>query len=340
MANERMLTPGTLRESLETGSLRPAYVVAGSDGPGIDGVLDRLLQEALQGEDPAAVLARFDGRDAEPAAVLDELRTLPLLGSRRVIVVDHADAFLERAGDRLKDALARPPASAVLILVARGVTAPASTFKALRGSAVIVGCVAPRRLVDRVKWLVSRAEDSGKRLSHADARLLLDLVGDNLGGLASELEKLATYVGGRKQIGRDDIEAIVGPTRVEPIYLLGDAITSRDLPRALELAEDLMTGGEALPRIVGMLRLHLRRFWSVKRCREAGKTPAQAAREIGEGNRVWLVEKLYGQVGQFTDADLARCFRELLNADLASKTGALPDAVALERFVVVACRGV
>ena len=331
------MTDDQFIKGLPSAPLEAAYVVAGDDSPAIDRVLGRLLEKALEGEDPDAVLARFDGRDAEPVAVLDELRTLPLLGSRRIVVVDHADAFLKRADDAVKAYLKAPAGSAVLVLVARGVKAPATTFKALAKRAVVVGCNAPRRLQDRVRWIVVRATDCGKTLTHADARLILDLAGNELGALASQVEKLATYVGRRKRIERADIEALVAPTRVEPIYQLGDAITARDLPRALGLAEDLLAEGVALPIIVGTLRSHLRRFWNVKRCRDARRSPAQAAREIGEGGRVWLVEKLYNQVGRFSDADLARCFAELLKADVAIKTGELPNEVALERFVLAAC---
>lgn len=324
---------------LDAAPLAPAYVVAGDDTVAIDNAVDRLLRKALDGQDPTGILDRHDGREVEPVAVLDALLTLPLFGSRRIVLVDHADAFLEAAGPAIQSYLNRPSPSpsAVLMLVARGVSAPARTFKAYAKAAVVVGCAAPRRVGDRVRWLVQRAAEQGKRLSGADARLLLELVGNDLGALASEIEKIATYIGTRKAIRRADIEALVAPVRVEPVYQLGDAVTARDLPRAIHLVEDLLNERVPLPLILGALRSHLRRFWQLKRQHDAGRSPAQAAREIGEANRTWLVEKLYRQVDRFTDADLARCFSELLSADVATKTGALPDAVALERFVSVAC---
>lgn len=312
-------------------------IVAGDDPVTIDEAVRVFIQTALAGDDPTGGLARFDGKETEPAVIFDELRTLPLLGSRRVVVVDEAAALVERAAEALARYAARPSQTAFLLLVARDVTAPSKTFKALGKTAAVVTCPAPRRQSDRLRWLVARAAAEGKTLAGPDARLLLDLVGDDLGALAGAVVKLATYVGPRRKIARPDIEALVAPTRVEPIYQLGDAVTARDLPRALRLTADLLDEGVEAAYIVATLRAHLRRFWQVKRHRQAGHSPADAARDIGAANRAWLIEKLYPQTDRFSDAELARCFRELLKADVATKTGAMPDAVALTRFVMAAC---
>jgi DNA polymerase-3 subunit delta len=74
-----------------------------------------------------------------------------------------------------------------------------------------------------------------KRLSR-DAELELKLrLGDDLRLLASELQKLACYVGDKPQIGREDVEAIVAPVREEEFFALGEAVGEGDLSRALEL---------------------------------------------------------------------------------------------------------
>jgi len=331
------MTHDQFLKQIESGPLKPAYIVAGNDTLAVEESVRLIQEKALEGADPTGVVSWFDGREVEPATVLDGLRTRALWGPRRVIVVETAGEFLKRAGDAVASCLAGPTPAGVLVLVARGESAPATAFKKYAKVATVVACAAPRRVGDRVRWLVQRAASRDKRLIGPDARLLLDLVAGDLSGLDAEIEKLATYVGSRKSIRRADIEALVAPSRVEPVYQLGDAVTAGDLPRALRLAEDLLAEGVELPFILGTLRSHLRRFWQVKRQREAGRSPAEAARAIGEARRAWLIEKLYRQVDAFSDRQLGRCFDELLKADLATKTGAMPNAVALERFVVAAC---
>ena len=324
-------------KTIGSAPLEPAYVVAGDDPLAIEEVIRGIQEKALEGADPAGVVSWFDGREVEPVSVFDGLRTRPLWGPRRLVVVEEAGEFLKRAEEAVKSYVKRPAASSVLVLVARGEARPATAFKGLAALATVVSCSAPRRLGERVGWLVRRAAVRGKRLTGADARLMLDLRGSDLQSLDAEIEKLAIYVGTRKQIRRADVEALVAPTRVEPIYQLGDAVTARDLPRALRIAEDLLAEGIELALILGTLRSHLRRFWQLKRQRQAGRSPAEAARALGETQRTWLVEKLYQQVDAFSEAHLAQCFEELLKADVATKTGVLPEAIALERLVVAAC---
>ena len=73
--------------------IHPVYAVVGRDrflrSEALDGILSGLASE-MDSVGPA----RHDGSSAELAEVLDEARTLSLLGTRRVVVVDDADGFI------------------------------------------------------------------------------------------------------------------------------------------------------------------------------------------------------------------------------------------------------
>ncbi len=69
-----------------------------------------------------------------------------------------------------------------------------------------------------------------------DAELELKMrVGDDLRLLATELNKLATYLGDRPQITRADVEAIVAPVREEEFFAVSEAVGEGDLSRVLTL---------------------------------------------------------------------------------------------------------
>ncbi|MGA2265823.1 MAG: hypothetical protein ABSH10_05270, partial [Phycisphaerae bacterium] len=80
-------------KSVRQSSPKPVYVLVGHDAYLLDAARQRVLTAALDKADPQTCLGQHDG-DAELAAVLDELRTLPLLGSRRVVIVNPADEFV------------------------------------------------------------------------------------------------------------------------------------------------------------------------------------------------------------------------------------------------------
>jgi DNA polymerase III delta subunit len=77
-----------------------------------------------------------------------------------------------------------------------------------------------------------------KRLAR-DAELeLKDRLGDDLRLIASELRKLALYVGDRAQIAREDVEAVVAPVREEEFFALAEAVGEGDAAKALQLFGD------------------------------------------------------------------------------------------------------
>ena len=63
-------------------------------------------------------------------------------------------------------------------------------------------------------------------------------VGPNPRQLASEVEKLALYVGDRGEINLDDVSAIVTRNKQARAFALGDALGDRDLPRALRCLDE------------------------------------------------------------------------------------------------------
>src|SRR5205814_2556324 len=67
----------------------------------------------------------------------------------------------------------------------------------------------------------------GKQLSLAAGRLLVDLVGADMGQLDQELAKLAVYVGKAAKIEPEDVDRLVGSSRTENIFKIFDALAER-----------------------------------------------------------------------------------------------------------------
>ena len=77
-----------------------------------------------------------------------------------------------------------------------------------------------------------------KRLARDAEGELKNRLGDDLRLIASELRKLALYVGDRAQITREDVEAVVAPVREEEFFALAEAIGEGDVAKALQLFAD------------------------------------------------------------------------------------------------------
>src|SRR4051812_7607709 len=146
-------------------------------------------------------VCRFEGKSTSLADVFDELRTLPFFSKRRIVLVDDADPFVTRYRRELEAHAASPGGSGtgggsgILILVLKSWPSNTKLYKLVEASGLAIDCSSPGEK-DLVPWLTQLA--ASKHRAHLDldaARLLVELVGAEVGILASEVEKLAVYVG-------------------------------------------------------------------------------------------------------------------------------------------------
>ncbi|MEO8560508.1 MAG: DNA polymerase III subunit delta [bacterium] len=170
------------------------------------------------------------------AEVLDALlSTPPMLAERRVIVIRDVDKLKKPARALLDRYLARPAHDTVLVL-----TAPsgAKSDKALadRATAVEFALLDGARLP---KWITYHVQTAlGRTITEDAVALLVEAVGSDLGQLAVELEKLASYC--TETIDERAVTDVVGVRRGESLGDLLDAVAAKDASRALGLVPVVM----------------------------------------------------------------------------------------------------
>jgi DNA polymerase-3 subunit delta len=98
----------------------------------------------------------------------------------------------------------------------------------------------------------------GKRLDAAAERALLARVGEDARALASELMKLASYVGERATIGAADVAAVVSEGPGEDYFALTNALEGRDSGGMLRAIDDELERGGPPLKILGSLASALR----------------------------------------------------------------------------------
>ena len=88
------MTPRDLAATIKRGTVAPVYLVIGDDDVGKDEVvasLTSLVEEDLRGFN----VERFTAGDARPDDVVFAVRTLPMLGERRVVVFAHIERLFK-----------------------------------------------------------------------------------------------------------------------------------------------------------------------------------------------------------------------------------------------------
>ena len=316
---------------------RALYVLHGDENFLKRKVLAALRQVVLVGGDPEFGTSTHSGDKAAWAAVHDDLETLPFLAPRRLVVVENADPFVTRERARLEKLVAaletaRTKPTGVLVLDVQAWPANTKLAKQVGAEAVLT-CRAPvdAKLPEWCReWSLSH---HGKDLTPPGARLLVDLVANDMGQLDQELAKLAAYAGERARVEEADVDRLVGNSRAENTWRIFDLIGAGETAEALTLLDRLFDQGEDPMRLLGAFSMQLRRLAQVGR-RTVQGTPLHAALE-DSGIPPFARRNAEQQLRHLGRRRLDCLFDWLLETDLGLKGGSqLPPRTLLERLVV------
>src|SRR2546426_579191 len=231
------LTFDALLRSLKQGAPDSVYYLHGEEDVLKDEAVRVLLERAV---DPAARDFNVDQRtaaDLDPEAFNALVNTPPILAATRAVVLRGMEQLRKTAKVRqeLLHYLDSPNPSTVLVLV-HGTPGPPDAELLRRATAVEVAALPPERVE---RWMTHRAKQLGFTLTPEAGELLLASVGNDLSGLARELEKLAPLCAGRPAT-RDEVAALVGVRRGETLQDFVDAALERRAADAARLVEPVL----------------------------------------------------------------------------------------------------
>jgi len=313
----------------------PVVAVFGDDAFLRFQVITTLIRAALGTDAPETGLSRFQGSEADLADVLDELRMLPFLSLKRVVVIEEADPFVTAHRKSLEAYAERPSKTGTLILSVKSWPSNTKLAKAVEKTGLAVDCRSPKER-EIPAWLSRYAESRlDVQLEPPAASLLLELIGPELGLLATEVEKLAAYVGEAGRIRKQDVAETVDAGRVLAVWEMIDRATTGDAAGALRILDQLLTSGEAHQRILGALAASLRKVYHAGRLRLNQRSLQHAAREAGVPSYPKAVEQLGRQHGHLGPSRVDRLPELLLHVDLELKgASTLEPRVVLERLLI------
>lgn len=322
---------GELRE----GRLRPIYFLAGEERLLVDRVLRAVRKVALAGG-----LEEFNHDMLSPAAgtaaVLQAVRTVPMMGERRLVEVREAEGFRAQELERLIPYVEAPLDSAVLLFVAGGkVDTRFKFFRALDGQGFLLRFDGIKGALLR-RFLESEARRQGATLAPRVSDLLVDLVGNDLLALAGAVEKLTLFVGEGGTVRAEHVEEVVTRTRQAVIFELTDAAGAGDAASAMGSLQSLLQGGEPEVRILFMIARQVRMIWLARAALDEGASPGSLPGVLGVPP--FVARKVADQARRFTRERIERVHGELYRTDRLLKSARLSRPLILERLVLGLCQ--
>ncbi|TWT57009.1 DNA polymerase III subunit delta [Thalassoglobus neptunius] len=226
-------------------------------------------------------LTRFSGKETDFRTIRDELQTVSMFSTSKVVLVEDADDFVSANRPALEKFSDKPPGKSKLILDVTKWPGNTKLAKKTAKTGLVVECaeLTGGRLNS---WLVGRAKSEyEKQLSRDAAQLMGELAGTGLGLLDQELQKLSSYVGDRKQIGVEDVRKLVGGWKAETTWTMINAIRDDQIDTALNCLAKLLYAGEAPQKILGGINFVFRKFAEATERSRQGATLSSALKEAG-----------------------------------------------------------
>jgi DNA polymerase-3 subunit delta len=223
----------------------------------------------------------------------------------------------------------------VLALLGDGIKKDSALAKAVaKAGQVLAYDVTKKQLPE---WVGEQFARLGAPADRDACRALVEAVGDDVGDLASEIQKLATWANG-EPVTRTAVEELAVGRAETPIFAVTDAWGRRDVAATLRATESLLDrthrprSGELI-RIVASMVGHVGRVRKVSRLADEGVRPSEMASRLKI--HPFVAEKSAKQAGNFSPDELAQATVRLAELDAGAKGGSrLPPDLQLERTLV------
>ena len=290
---------------------QPIYLLEGKDSFLRDEYL-RVIRRKVFDEGPDDFNHdRFDWADADASGIITIAQTLPFMAEKRLVEILN----FARPGDKDESIFLsyfdQPSASTVLVFSVENVDMRTTFFQRLAKASVVcrVDILEGEELK---KWLHGRAAALGIELRPEAADVLVEMVKPSMMRLNTELEKIAAYLMPGKVAGAEEIRDIVGQSREELLYKLGDSLSQRSLSGTLILLRRMMETEHPVV-FIGLLRNLIRR-WTISKALIRSGRGAQGISEV-LGLPPFVAQRLENQVRGLHSAYLRELYGKLLQVD-------------------------
>ncbi len=299
-----------------------------------------------------------DGLEDDEVAALDAIQAVCRQREMKVA------AFRDEGGQLQEFLDAGMPSDAVLLLTAPAVDARKKLTKRVREVGAVVELAVERERsgalgkesIDSLIQRIVRA-DFAKQLEPAATELVLRRAGNDVGLVASELEKLCLAVGDRAKISEADVRMNFQDMAASWIFDFTAALSTRQVARALPLLRGLLDQGEPPLRLLGMLAREVRMLLLARECLETtlrgiwrGDVQYNAfqSRVLPEVDRETLdafgrahpfvLFRRFQDAARISSVRLRKALVDLADLDLRFKSSRNDPKILLEAFVLRFCQ--
>ncbi|MFK8111504.1 MAG: DNA polymerase III subunit delta [Rubripirellula sp.] len=274
---------------------------------GSDSTLKSWVLQMLPGDGD---VTQFEGDSTRWADLRDDLATASLfdMDGKRTIIVRSADKFLSAHRPEIEKFIAKPSGATRLVLELDSLASNTRVYKSLLKDHMLVACGAATdsklgvTAATRRKFLtVYVAKRHQTKLAKGAADAIVEMLGEDIGMVDTEIAKLALYCSEGETIEEPLVREIVAGWQGKTIWQITDAIAAGDAAEAMRQLDKLLTGGQRAIALLPQMAWWLRRL---------GMATAVVEHRESCG-RQWQLEDALAAAGVNRPADIGRAKKQL-----------------------------
>jgi DNA polymerase-3 subunit delta len=207
--------------------------------------------------------------------------------------------------------------------------------------------IRPRGRIDRhvlyadqapIDWLLGQARERNLPLSAHGAEQLVQRLGNDMGRLVGELDRLQLLVLPGQSLSESTMLQSVHAEPQGSVFTLAERAAARDLAGALGVLERFLSDSpHEFPLLLGVLARHFRQLRQVHLATQEGASEAEVAQRLKL--HPFLAKRLSAQARRFTVPELERIQRALAELDVAARRRGAVMRVLVQDLLQRVCQG-
>lgn len=259
----------------------------------------------------------FDLPEDAVERVVEAARTLPWVSPHRWIFLKNGHL----GGAHLAEYLKNPSPRTVLVVDAA---------KQGKGWPRGLPTLLLESKIPAQRWVAKTVEREGYSISRDAAAALVELVGEDLGRLRSELEKQFLFLGDSGEITLETVHELTLNARQYDVFSLIRSTAQKDAAGAIRVLQRLFETGTSPQAVLGMLHWNFRRLLAAREMLARGVAFQSVLKEL----KIWTYKGREREVRNSSSQVLRTLLTSLRDTDRALKTTQIDAKSQLETIVL------
>lgn len=334
------LTEKTLWKNIKSAEFLPVYLIKGSE-PYLKLKYTNLLAGSVV---PAGLEVfnyhKLDGENVTMNELAECVEALPAMCERTCVLVHDLDFEKLSDPDRsaLVDLLKDAPDTCTLIFWQDtvGFSLKTKKMKDLQGLIDDVGAVVDlnaRTRQDLVRFVVSECKRENRSILPGTAEYLLDSVGEDMGNLVTELEKLCNYT--ENEVTKEDVDAVCIKSLEATAFQMIDALLDNNFDRVFHALSILFDRKTEPMMILGALVSTYSDMYRAKVTERDGRQQKDLKKLFPVAYKSdFKLRNAFRRAGRFSMPALRKSLELLAEADAKLKSTSVDHRTVFEKLMI------